>query len=262
MLQTLRLGPVYLERARLLPPVLLPLVHAAELGRDLVPEIESITRQFGFDSFMYGVATSPRPDHESCIYIFTTMPMTWVARYDQMAYVEVDPRVSDCWDRTVPLVWDQATTRGRSVAVDAFLDDAMKHGIASGACLPLHDEVGMRIIIVFNASTPILDDARRRQIASQLGEMVVFGNFFHEIFMKAVVAKGLPPRTARMPLSQRERECLTFAAQGLTSESISKKLGIAARTVQFHFDSIRSKLVAANRQEAIAIAIKDGQIVV
>lgn len=260
MLQTLRLGSVRLDPTRLLPPVLLPLVHAAERGFDLVPEIESITRHFGFDSFMYGVATSRLPDHESCIYVFTTMPMVWVLRYDQMAYVEVDPRVSDCLDRTVPLVWDQTTTRGRGARIDAFLDDAMKHQIASGVCLPLHDEVGMRIIAVFNAATPVIGRVRRQEIASQLGDLMVFGNYFHEVFMKAVVAKGLPPRTTGLPLSPRERECLTLAAHGLTTELIGKKLCIAARTVQFHFDSIRSKLAATNRQEAIALALKSGQI--
>ena len=90
--------------------------------------------------------------------------------------------------------------------------------------------------------------------------MLVFANYFHEIFMRAVVAKKMPPKATGMKLSPRELECLRFAATGLTTEAIAKKLGIAARTAQFHFDSIRSKLAAANRQEAIARAIKDGLI--
>ena len=101
---------------------------------------------------------------------------------------------------------------------------------------------------------------RRQQIAHDLGEMMVFANYFHEIFMSAVVAKKMPPKAIGMKLSPRELECLRLAATGLTTESIARKLGIAARTAQFHFDSIRSKLGAANRQEAIARAIKDGLI--
>jgi DNA-binding CsgD family transcriptional regulator len=258
----LNLGPVRIDRGRVLPPVLLPLVHAAERGFDLISEIESITRHFGFDSFMYGVALSPRPDHESRIYAFTTLPLEWVMRYDQMAYVEIDPRVSGCWDRTVPLLWDQTTTRGKSARVDAFLDDALAHGIGSGVCLPSHDGVEAHILVVFNSATPILTKSRQQQIASNLGEMVMFANYFHDLFMKAVVTKGMAPKTAGLRLSPRERECLRLAAHGLTTGAISKKLGIADRTVQFHFASIRSKLMAANRQEAIARAIKDGQITV
>jgi len=61
-------------------------------------------------------------------------------------------------------------------------------------------------------------------------------------------------------LSQRERECLTMAAHGLTSDDMAFKLGITERTVRFHFSSIRSKLAAANRQEAVAKAVKNGLI--
>ncbi len=260
MLQTLRLGPVRIDRSGPLPPVMVPLVRAAELGFDLVSQIESITRHFGFDSFMYGVAVSPVPDHDSCIYAFTTMPMEWVVRYDQMAYIEIDPRVSGTWDRTVPLVWDQMAVRGKNPAVDAFLDDAKAHGIASGVCLPLHDETGTRILVAFNSSIAILTEERQQQIARDLGDMVVFANYFHEIFMKEVVIKGIPTKVAGMKLSLRERECLRLAAGGLTTEAIARRLGIASRTAQFHFDSIRSKLGATNRQEAVARAIREGQI--
>lgn len=61
-------------------------------------------------------------------------------------------------------------------------------------------------------------------------------------------------------LSDRERQCLTMAARGLTSDDMAYKLGITERTVRFHFSSIRSKLGAANRQEAVAKAIKGGLI--
>jgi DNA-binding NarL/FixJ family response regulator len=49
-----------------------------------------------------------------------------------------------------------------------------------------------------------------------------------------------------------------MAARGLTGEDIAVKLGISPRTVQNHFDSIRSKLGAANRQEAIFRATQLG----
>ncbi|TMH10837.1 MAG: helix-turn-helix transcriptional regulator, partial [Betaproteobacteria bacterium] len=58
----------------------------------------------------------------------------------------------------------------------------------------------------------------------------------------------------------RERECLTLASRGLTSEDIAARLEISPRTVEFHFAGIRSKLAAANRQEAIAKAMAAGLI--
>jgi len=260
MLKALDIGPAHVDPSRGLPPIMVPLVRAAECGFDLVSEVESITRHFGFDSFMYGVAISPTPDNDSRIYAFATMPKEWVVRYDQRAYIEVDPRIADAWDRTMPVVWDQTTMRGRTPAADAFLDDALMHGIASGVCIPLHDALGTRRLIAFNSGLPAVSPTRRGEIMHDLGDMLVFANYFHEIFMRAVMAKQVPPKAAGMKLSPREVECLRLAAGGLTTEAIAKRLGIASRTAQFHFDSIRSKLGAANRQEAIARAMRDGLI--
>ncbi len=63
-------------------------------------------------------------------------------------------------------------------------------------------------------------------------------------------------------MSRREREVLTLVARGLTTEDVAQRLGISPRTVQFHLDSVRTKLGAANRQEAIAIATRAGYIVI
>lgn len=260
MLKSLHLGAASIDPSRVIPPIMVPLVRAADCGFDLISEVKAITRHFGFDSFMYGVAVSASPNNDSCMYAFTTLPMEWVMRYDQRAYIEVDPRIADTWDRTAPLVWDQSTMRRRSSASDAFLDDALAHGIASGVCMPLHDALGTRRLIVLNSVTPVLSASRRQQITGDLGDLLVFANYFHEIFMKAVVAKKVPPRAAGMKLSARELECLRLAATGLTTEAIAKKLGIVASTAQFHFNSIRSKLGAANRQEAIARGVRDGLI--
>jgi len=85
MLRSLHFGSASVDQSSVIPPIILPLVRAAECGFDLVSEVESITRQFGFDTFMYGVAVSAQPDHDSCVYAFTTLPMEWVIRYDQKA---------------------------------------------------------------------------------------------------------------------------------------------------------------------------------
>jgi DNA-binding CsgD family transcriptional regulator len=260
MLQSLHLGRTKIAPQGFIPPLLDPLVRAAESGRDLVPVIQSITRSFGFDTFMYGMSTSMRPDHESRMFVFTTAPAEWVMRYDQMAYIEVDPRILLLWDSTLPLIWDQGTVRGAGPRTDAFLDDALRHGIASGVCMPLGDEVGTRVIVALNSVIPEIDEPRRLAIVRNLGDIVLFAHYFHELFMKSIVRRGTQLHSTRRPLSERERECLILAARGLTTEDIGFKLGIGARTVQFHFDSIRSKLAAGNRQEAVARAIKEGII--
>jgi DNA-binding CsgD family transcriptional regulator len=53
---------------------------------------------------------------------------------------------------------------------------------------------------------------------------------------------------------------LVLAAHGQTTQDMAHALGIGERTIQFHFGGIRSKLGAANRQEAVAKAIATGII--
>ena len=61
-------------------------------------------------------------------------------------------------------------------------------------------------------------------------------------------------------LTPRESEVLRQVAAGQTNKSIALKLGISEHTVKFHLGSAMTKLAAASRAEAVAIAIRRGLI--
>ncbi len=261
MLTPLRLTPVSVDRSKYLPPLLLELIEAAEKGGDLVPAVLGIVRKLGFDGFLYATASYHlRPNNEERIYYFTTLPREWVARYDQQAYVECDPRVLYSFESALPLVWDQVSERGRNPKTDAFLLDAAAHGVASGVAFPVYAGYPARTLVSLSSSIPVIDDARRAQIAANLGDIVLFGQAFHEIFVRGVIEKGVAPQFEGAPLSARERQCLQMAANGMTGAEIGFKLGIAERTVTYHFANIVSKLGVLNRHEAIAKGISQGVI--
>lgn len=67
---------------------------------------------------------------------------------------------------------------------------------------------------------------------------------------------------AEQPLSPREHEVLSLAAKGLTNKEIAYRLGISERTVQFHMNSIFHKTSTNSRTEAVALALKQGWIVI
>jgi DNA-binding CsgD family transcriptional regulator len=255
VLHPLRLGPVTVDRARYLPPMLLPLVRAATRGDDIVPAVQSVVRAFGFDSFMYATANYHlRPDNDERMYVFTTLPREWVIRYDQNAYVECDPRVVASFDNALPLMWDQVSEGNRSARTDEFLADAAAHGVASGVAFPVYATYPSRNIVALNSPAPVIAKERRDEITRMLGEIVLFGQYFHELFVKGVIERGMKPSSEGAPLSNREKHCLQLASRGLTSAEIANRLGIADRTVHFHFANILSKLAARNRHEAIAKA--------
>lgn len=61
-------------------------------------------------------------------------------------------------------------------------------------------------------------------------------------------------------LTAREQQVLQAVAVGQTNKAIAIKLGISDHTVKFHLASAMSKLGAASRAEAVAIALRRGLI--
>jgi LuxR family transcriptional regulator, quorum-sensing system regulator SolR len=242
------------------PHLMQPLVDAAARGEDLIPLVHSIVAGLGFDSFAYALTTSNRPDNEAQMYVFTTMPAEWMMLYDAKAYVEVDPRMQLIARSTMPVLWEQKDFRGKSKQVDEFLDDAARYGTLSGLIYALYDVSHGGIVIVFNSKLPVADPVRLEMIQRNLPDLVSFGHYFHEWFMKSVIDRGLPSRLRDVPLSRREAQILRNVARGLTTDDIANKLEISERTVQFHLDAVRTKLGAANRQEAVAIGMQRGLV--
>jgi len=262
MLRSLKLTPARCKTYSYLPTIVQPMVAAAAEGADLEPLIRSVTQSLGFETFMYGICLDARPCAGARQFVFTTMPVEWVRRYDEYNYIDVDPRVRALSTAPLPVVWDRTTFRGESAKMDLFLRDASNHGLTSGISFPIGDTRGRPAIMALNSSIADWDEARLQQINSNFGDIMLFGQYFHELIMTGLLDKAIGPLNQGRALSPRERECLGFIARGLASEDISERMSITVRTVQMHVDSMRTKLGASNRQEAVALAIKRGIIVV
>jgi DNA-binding CsgD family transcriptional regulator len=72
----------------------------------------------------------------------------------------------------------------------------------------------------------------------------------------------LTGRSAAAPgvLSQRERDVVVLAAQGLTSREIAERLSVSRATVETHSRNAVRRLSARNRTHAIALALTRGEI--
>jgi DNA-binding CsgD family transcriptional regulator len=260
MFETISIGRINLRQGQFVPPFLESLVAAAKRGEALEPYVESVVASFGFDMFEYGVSATPHPDANGVHYVYTTGDRKWIERYDQMGYIEIDPRVFLTCKSAIPLIWDQSNIRGFGGNVDAFIDDALQHGIASGVSFMWHGPYDSHMAVALDSRVKVNKEIRLKSITRNLPDIVMFGHYFHEIFMLPVLKLGHQPKLSPQPLTKRERECLALAAKGLTTKDISVKLDISARTVQFHFERINSKLGCANRHEAIARGVQKGLV--
>ena len=71
-----------------------------------------------------------------------------------------------------------------------------------------------------------------------------------------IQATRTPADTPGFDLTEREREVLSLMVQGLSNQQIAEKLIVSLSTAKFHVSSILSKLAAASRTEAVAIALQ------
>jgi DNA-binding NarL/FixJ family response regulator len=69
-----------------------------------------------------------------------------------------------------------------------------------------------------------------------------------------------PPRRNGRPLTSREREILGLVASGISNKGIARALSVSANTVKFHLATVFDKLNAATRAEAVAEAIRRGEL--
>ena len=76
----------------------------------------------------------------------------------------------------------------------------------------------------------------------------------------STLAGKLGNGTNNDPLTERERECLFWVAEGKTTEEVSVILGVSTSTANSHLTNGMQKLGARNRALAIATAIRHGLI--
>jgi DNA-binding CsgD family transcriptional regulator len=74
-----------------------------------------------------------------------------------------------------------------------------------------------------------------------------------------VLSKG-PVPLKKINLTEREKECLLWAAEGKTGWEIANIVSISERTVTFHLQNASQKLGVVNRRQAISRALSMGLI--
>ncbi len=78
-----------------------------------------------------------------------------------------------------------------------------------------------------------------------------------------MIADGIERRRELdVRLTEREREVLTVAAEGLTAREMATRLGVRERTVTTHLGRIYGKLGVGSRLAAVRLAARSGLVTV
>ncbi|MEQ1512313.1 MAG: LuxR family transcriptional regulator [Lysobacteraceae bacterium] len=224
----------------------------------LAVEIDRVVKPLGVDYWFYAVDLPLVNDHPNQLRL-GTYPEAWVTHYFAVDYISIDPIISHCHDHAIPLAWDEAQFHHRRI-VDPHLQkvrhmfgEAREFGLRSGVSVPLHGP---------GVSWGLMSYASRQLAATDyeamLPELHLLAHFVHEAARQFVRSKT----PSRLPaLTKRERECLSWAAEGKTSWEIGQLLNISERTSIFHLQNATHKLGVSGRQAAIARAVSLGLII-
>jgi LuxR family quorum-sensing system transcriptional regulator SolR len=243
----------------LLPDFLQPLARANEARQSTVHALTATVRSMGFEGFTYATLSVPTTSRDTRLYAWTDLPAEWTREYDEQAYVEVDPRVTEAIGSARLTPWDRLSFPD-SPRRRALFDAAARYGVCSGVAVRLLEPTRLWSGFFLSSSWPRLNQAALVRYAALQGDILLLAHYVHATLTPILRdADRSPPLASPVP-SRRELQCLQLAAKGLSSGQIAAALEIDERVVQFHIGSLLSKLASTNRHQAIAKAVSAGLI--
>ena len=236
-------------------PELFASVMGAGSEATLARTVSQMLQRIGFEAFLYLSAMSAER-MESTVVIVTNMPRPLIVRYARPNYLAGDLCVDSCLRRVTPFLWDSKGTHGQKAGL--FGNDGAHHGLSSGIALPVRSPGTEHAMFCVSSPGPTLPEKEDLQLA--IGQTHIFASYFHERLFPKLRRQMGSGDTARPRITKREREVLQLAAQGRSSKRIAYELGISESTANYHIASIKRKLSARTRTQAIAQAVEVGLI--
>ena len=207
-------------------------------------------RSLGFEYITYVIGV-PDLDAGWRFVMTGNLPRAWQERYVRRAYQAIDPTVHYAMRASPPMTWSRDLFSGD--ALSALARDTLAIGLNHGWTQPLHDAGGaFGMLTLARRGGPLCDnELRTKQPMMQWLARVVHQRLFGEF-------QSWQRNAAVSRLTERELMCLRLAAEGATAADISESSGVGERTVNFHMANAISKLGAANKTHAVALAMRLG----
>lgn len=212
--------------------------------------------EMGLENYIFAMLV-PTSMTEPKSYVLSNYPLSWLIEYRFRRFNLVDPVLQHGYTKTSAMIWKaEDKWEEHSPKTQDFVAAVIKRGWKCGILFPVHTADNNRGLLHFSFKKPYPEVKDKIDNLSFIGPFL--GLKIQQKVFELVVEKELNP--AGVVFSQRETECLRWAADGKTAWEIGKILGIAETTVRSHLDSTVTKLKVNNRQQAIAKALAMGLV--
>ncbi|MCK1641281.1 LuxR family transcriptional regulator [Bradyrhizobium sp. 157] len=213
----------------------------------------SCASEEGFSEVAYGALTCaepPRLPEYLPPAVTVNFPPDWCHRYFERNYHVIDPVVRRTPMISGPFLWDELAKQYQLQSGEQrVLDEAREAGLKRAMSVPLFGPSGQ--ISVASFASPV-DDADPQY---RISHLYVLAWHFHLAFSEIARPSGISC-IRKVPLSDREKDCLRWAAEGKSSWAIGMILKISENTVNFHFKNAMRKLDTTSRTQAIVKAVR------
>ena len=212
---------------------------------DLIDALHRVLAADGAEFFCFNFLPQPGERFEDVL-LASRLPPDWLELYIAENYVRDDPAIRHCRRTAQPFEWDAAPF---DPVREPRAADIVRHvrdfGLHNGYVTPIPSASGaLGCVWVAGTDSP----TPRTRAAIHLTSLYAF---------ERLRALKEPHCRQKSNLTTREREVLHWIASGKLAWEIGEILAISKRTVDEHTQAGLRKLGAANRAQAVAIAMRD-----
>ncbi|MDO9415660.1 helix-turn-helix transcriptional regulator [Pararhizobium sp.] len=218
---------------------------------DVARLLERLTVAYGFNGFL--VITLPSQPTETLKenLLLTNWPKEMQDAYDAASLFGASPIIEKLRKAAVPFSYEIKSANRRrgdgksEIAINLF----ERFGMTTGAYFPAQLADGQRGAISVSGTRGVLRQEEMLQL-----------NMFANYIFNRVGQLRKPERVSGSSLSERELECIYWAAAGKTSSEMAGILDLSEHTVNHYLNRAGRKLDAVNRVQAVAKAYRAGLI--
>lgn len=229
-------------------------VQKARTAEEVCRALIDVTGRFGLTALLAGTVPkpgTPQQDQRSHV-LLCDWPKDWMERYVAMNYVDRDPLVTYMKRSPSAVSWNDAME-----AVQADRDARRVYGDAGA--FRLKDGFAMPLITLEGEVVMVSLGGEEVDLSAEAVNVIsLVSTFAIGRAMQLITAR--PVIDHRPELTDREKECMRWAALGKSEWEISQILGISEHTSEKHLLNAKAKLGATNRVQAVAEAIRHGYI--
>ncbi|MGC3980373.1 MAG: LuxR family transcriptional regulator [Steroidobacteraceae bacterium] len=209
--------------------------------------------QLGFRYFSICSHVDPLnpPPHAITVHNY---PHAWMQIYSEQQLYDIDPILQRAEQDPLPFFWDGAfrthPVTGPQVKI---LLEAEKFGIAHGFTIPIHLSWMPGCLRASCSVVPAEEevDSWNYRIAELMA---------NHLFVALMQEQAPWKNSTTVKLTDRERQCLSLAAEGKDDWSIGQLLRLSKGTVHTYVERAKQRYGVATRMQAVVQALAGGQI--